>query len=154
LAAFEQNEVVNDCYTAISLAEKLSESNKSRSKVLIDCYCSLLYYYYALYDDFDKINDIIHKIYDESLKANDINNQCLALNKLSALYIDKARVNDDMSLIDSAKTVIDRAEQIADIFGISQDYVRTKKARLKKKLNLSYEENLSDLVNDYDEKES
>ncbi|MDR1783803.1 MAG: LuxR C-terminal-related transcriptional regulator, partial [Dysgonamonadaceae bacterium] len=55
--------------------------------------------------------------------------------------------NDEIKLASCVAMKMDN-KQIADIFGISQDYVRTKKARLKKKLNLSYEENLSDLAGD------
>jgi hypothetical protein len=55
--------------------------------------------------------------------------------------------NDDIKLASCIRMNMDN-KQIADIFHLSQDYVRTKKARLKRKLNIATNEKIETFIAD------
>ncbi|MDR1763087.1 MAG: hypothetical protein LBR64_03925 [Dysgonamonadaceae bacterium] len=112
-AYYDAEEVMKDCYTCIALAEKLPESDKNRSKFLLNSYNTILLYSGNQSNDVYEMMSYAQKIYDEALNLNDLHYQCYILNKIASLYADRYPIEKNPLLLDSALAILKKVETIA-----------------------------------------
>lgn len=108
-ANYADTEVLNDCYTCISLAERLPQSGSKRAAILINCYRTLIN---KSMSDVSFSFMYAQKIIEEAQASGDFDQLSFGWTHVAACYIDRVELETNPILADSAFAAIEEAEKI------------------------------------------